>query len=189
MKIKTAEFIKGVVKADSILENGIPQIAFIGRSNVGKSSVINSITNKKGLARTSSTPGRTQEINVFLINGSYYLIDLPGYGYAKTSKVIREKIQNLIHWYILDSGYEPKQIVHIIDAKVGPTDTDMDMLYNLETKRKNIIIVANKVDKIKSSESQKKMKKTQALLSPHKIIPFSSTKKIGISELCKEITK
>ena len=99
------------------------------------------------------------------------------------------KIQNLIHWYILDSGYEPKQIVHIIDAKVGPTDTDMDMLYNLETKRKNIIIVANKVDKIKSSEYQKKMKKTQALLSPHKIIPFSSTKKIGISELCKEIMK
>jgi GTP-binding protein len=82
MKIKSAQFVKSVLGSDDIFDDGIPQVAFIGRSNVGKSSVINSLVNKSNLAKTSSSPGRTQKINLFLINKSLYLVDLPGYGYA-----------------------------------------------------------------------------------------------------------
>ena len=91
MNITSARFIKGVVGPDENLEDGVPQIAFIGRSNVGKSSVINTLANQKGLAKTSSFPGRTQQINLFLINKSFYLVDLPGYGFAKASKDTRNK--------------------------------------------------------------------------------------------------
>ena len=95
MNITSVKFIKGVVGDDDILESDIPQIAFIGRSNVGKSSLINIITNRK-VSRTSSFPGRTQEINIFLINNSFYLVDLPGYGFARASGLGREKIGELI---------------------------------------------------------------------------------------------
>jgi len=113
MKIKSAEFIKGAVGADNIFENEIPQIVFIGRSNVGKSSVINSLANQKNLAKTSSFPGRTQEINIFLINKAFYLIDLPGYGFAKIPKEVRYKIQKMISWYLFDSDYVFKKVVLI----------------------------------------------------------------------------
>src|SRR3989344_2302589 len=102
MQITSAEFVKGVVGEDEILTDGTPQIAFIGRSNVGKSSVINSLAQKKDLARTSAFPGRTQEINLFLINRSFYLVDLPGYGYAKMSKEKQFELQDLIAWYLFE---------------------------------------------------------------------------------------
>ncbi len=187
MIIKSASFVKGIVKADPVLENEFPQVAFIGRSNVGKSSTINAITHKRELARTSSYPGRTQQINLFLINESSYLVDLPGYGFTKTSKKIREKIEELIDWYFLDSGCKPKQVVLIIDALVGPTAADKEMLEYLESSERNIIIVANKIDKIKQSESTKKMKAIKEFSGQNKVIPFSSTKKKGIEELCREI--
>ena len=95
MKITSTKFVKGVVEDDAILGDGKAQIAFIGRSNAGKSSVINSLTHKEGLARTSSFPGRTQEINLFLINESFYLVDLPGYGFARASGSGRERIREL----------------------------------------------------------------------------------------------
>ena len=101
MKITTTKFIKGLVKDDKILADGTPQIAFIGRSNVGKSSLINTITNSK-ISRTSSFPGRTQEINIFLMNNSYYLVDLPGYGFARASGAGREKIGELIDSYLFN---------------------------------------------------------------------------------------
>ena len=92
MKIESARFIKGVFGSDSIFENGIPQVAFIGRSNVGKSSVINSLVNQNNLARTSSSPGRTREIDLFLINNSLYFVDLPGYGYAKLPDKLKKSL-------------------------------------------------------------------------------------------------
>ena len=187
MNIISAEFIKGVVKADAIFENSIPQIAFIGRSNVGKSTVINTLTKNKDLAKTSSYPGRTQQINVFFINQAFYLVDLPGYGFTKTSKSVRENIQRLINWYLLESGYETKQIVHIIDANIGPTEADLEMLSNLEHAGKSIIVLANKVDKIKSSEYVKKMRAIKEQLGHHTLIPFSSVKRIGLAELYKAI--
>jgi GTP-binding protein len=192
MAITSAKFIKGIVGPDELLEDGKPQVAFIGRSNVGKSSVINSLANQKGLAKTSSFPGRTTEINVFLIfatggNNSFYLVDLPGYGFAKASKQEQENLQQLIYWYLLNSPYEQKKVVLIIDANVGATNTDMEMLHSLKQAGKNIVVVANKVDKIKKSVLAKQLKEIQDMAGKYKVIPYSAEKKIGVNELAKEI--
>lgn len=187
MKITSAEFIKGLVGPDECLKNGIPQIAFIGRSNVGKSSVINSLVNQKSLARTSSYPGRTQEINLFLINKRFYLVDLPGYGFAKVSREDRVKLQELISWYLLSPEYTQKKVVVIVDANVGATDSDLEALRNLEEQKKDIVVVANKIDKMKKLECAKKLKSLEGLIGRHKIIPYSSKKKIGVSALSNEI--
>src|SRR3989338_1650650 len=128
MSIRSATFVKGIVGTDEVLNDHYPQIAFIGRSNSGKSSLINSLTNQKKLARTSPLPGRTQEINLFFINRDTYFLDLPGYGYAKVSKDDREWLQKVIQWYLFKSEYVQKKIVLILDAKVGPTDKDLDMI-------------------------------------------------------------
>jgi len=187
MKIKTAEFIKSVTGSDVDLDSNLPQVAFIGRSNVGKSSVINSLTNHKKLAITSKTPGRTQQINLFLINRSFYLVDLPGYGYAKIPKKKRQQIEGMLDWYFFKSGINQKKIVLIIDAKVGPTQDDLDTLSGLEKHNKNIVIIANKIDKVKKSQYEEQFKKIQELIGDHKIIPYSAFKKIGIGELSNEI--
>ena len=185
--VRTAKFIKGVVEADEILEEKKPYIAFIGRSNVGKSSVINSLTNQKGLAKTSSFPGRTQQINVFLINNAFYLIDLPGYGFSRVSAGGREQITSLINWYLFDSDYLQQKVVFILDANVGLTDKDFSMLRSLEDHQKNVVVVANKVDKIKKSVYEKQFRKIQTMVGPYKIIPYSSVKGIGVNDLMKEI--
>ena len=194
MNITSAKFIKGVVEEDEILDDGVPQVAFIGRSNVGKSSVINSLVNQKGLAKTSSFPGHTQEINIFLIsarsgsqNLSFYLVDLPGYGFARESKTVQKQLQQLIYWYLLDSHYEQKTVVLIVDAVVGVTELDMQMLESLEQTKKNVVIVANKIDKLKNSEYKKQLQAIQDAVGNYTIIPYSAEKKIGVGELVKQI--
>lgn len=189
MNITSAKFVKGLVGDDEILHDGLPQVAFIGRSNVGKSSVINSIANQKALARTSSFPGRTQEINVFLLNKDFYLVDLPGYGFAKGSKEMQENLQRLIYWYFFDSQAEQKKVVLIIDANIGPTNNDMEMLYSLKEAGKDVVVVANKIDKIKKNNLAQEIKRIQQEVSNYKVIPYSAEKKIGINELIQEITK
>lgn len=194
MNITSAKFIKGVVNADKILEDGIPQIAFIGRSNVGKSSVINSLANKKDLAKTSSFPGRTRQINIFLISAAgsrnnYYWVDLPGYGFAKGSKNEQAEIQSLIYWYLLDSRYRQKKVVLIIDASIGPTNNDLQMLHSLTEQNKEVVIVANKVDKIKKTAYKNQLNELQKVMGDYKIIPYSAEKRIGVSELANEILK
>jgi GTP-binding protein len=186
VKITSKKFIKGIVSDDPILASNIPQIAFIGRSNVGKSSLINTLTNSK-LARTSSFPGRTQEINLFLINNSFYLVDLPGYGFARTSGMGREKITELIDSYLFNSLYTQKKVILIIDASIDLPESDISMLRELENHNKDFIVVANKVDKLKQSEYHKNIKALKNMTSGHAVIPFSSKKKIGIKELTKEI--
>ena len=187
MKILSAEFIKSVVGEDPILQNGIPQIAFIGRSNVGKSSTINSLVKRQGLAITSSSPGRTQQINIFLVDNSFYLVDLPGYGFAKLSQKDKKWLFNLINWYLFNQSVEQKKIVLIIDANVGPTADDLEMLWALEERRKDILVVANKVDKIKKSEYNKQIKKISEKIGDHKIIFYSAKTGLGIKELAKEV--
>ncbi len=187
MAFRSATFVKGVVGDDEILEDGKPHIVFIGRSNVGKSSTINILTKQKDLARTSSFPGRTQEINIFLINKSFYLVDLPGYGFVRASRETREKLEKLIYWYLFESQYIQKKIVLIIDAYTSPTDSDLEMLIALEEHKKDIVILANKVDKIKKSGYKKQLEKIQNRIGDHKIIPFSAKKNIGIGELMNEI--
>ncbi|MEI8337933.1 MAG: ribosome biogenesis GTP-binding protein YihA/YsxC [bacterium] len=188
MKINSAKFIRGVRGNDDILDDGMPQIAFIGRSNAGKSSLINSLTGVKDLARTSHVPGRTQELNFFLVNRTHYFVDLPGYGFAKTDKRNWQKINKLIYWYLFDSGHDQK-VVLIIDAEIGPTAGDLLTLDFLEEGGKEIVIVANKVDKIKKSQYKIQLRKIADLMVGHKIIPYSSVTKIGIGELSDELLK
>ena len=187
MNITSAKFVKSAVGTDEVFEDGTPQIAFVGRSNVGKSSVINSLVKQKELARTSSFPGRTREINIFLVNKSFYLIDLPGYGFAKVSHEIQKTLLKLIFWYLFDSGYVQKKIVLIMDANVGPTEIDLKVLRGLEEQGKDIVIVANKVDKIKKSQYTRQLQKIKNIAGDHKVISYSSEKKIGVEELRKEI--
>ncbi|MDR3642669.1 MAG: ribosome biogenesis GTP-binding protein YihA/YsxC [Candidatus Doudnabacteria bacterium] len=189
MNITSAQFVKGLVEDDVILNDGKPQVAFVGRSNVGKSSLINSLTKQKNLAKTSSFPGRTQQVNVFLVNKDFYFVDLPGYGFAKGSKQDQERIQALIYWYLLDSDYRQKTVVLIMDANIGPTENDMQMIHSLKERHKNIIVVANKVDKLKKSQVKNQLNKIQEVIGDYKIIPYSSESKIGISELTNEIFK
>lgn len=187
MKIESAQFVKGVLGSDSIFEDGIPQVAFIGRSNVGKSSVINSLVNQKDLARTSFFPGRTQKINIFLINKFLYFVDLPGYGYAKVPNKLKNSLRAMINWYFFVSGHEQKKVVLIIDASIGLTKDDLDILCSLEDYRKDILVVANKIDKIKQTEYEEQFKKIKDLIGVHQIIPYSAKKKIGVEKLLKEI--
>ncbi|MFH1684567.1 MAG: FeoB small GTPase domain-containing protein, partial [Candidatus Margulisiibacteriota bacterium] len=138
-------------------------------------------------AISSSFPGRTREINLFLINESLYLLDLPGYGFAKASKELREQLFKLIDWYLFKSSYQQKKVVLIIDANVGPTDKDLEMLAALEEFNKEIVIVANKIDKIKKSKCAGQLQEIEKLFSRHKVIPFSSHNQVGIEALASEI--
>ena len=187
MEIKSAEFVKGIVGPDKIFNDSRPQFALIGRSNVGKSSVINSLVNQKDLARTSSFPGRTREINFFLINNSFYLVDLPGYGYAQVKKEARLEIEALINWYFCLSGYGQDKIFLIIDAKVGPTKDDLEILSAFENYHKEIVVIANKIDKVKKSEFSQNWQKITAAIGDHLVIPYSAEKGIGRTELLKEL--
>lgn len=187
MKITTATFVQGATIDRPFAQDGLPQVAFIGRSNVGKSSVINSVTHHEGLAKTSSFPGRTQQLNFFLFNKTVYGVDLPGYGFADISEIGRKRLQELIDWYLFSGEYEQAKIVFIIDAAVGFTEMDLEMLHALEEHHKPFVIVANKIDKIKPSEFDKKIEIIKELSGSHRVILYSATTGVGIGELAREI--
>ncbi len=188
MNITSATFVKGIVGEDEILEGNVPQIAFIGRSNVGKSSIINSLAKKK-IAITSSFPGRTQQINVYYINKSFYLLDLPGYGFSKGSKDQQNNIQQLIYWYFFSSPYNQSRVFLIIDAEIGLTKTDMDFLHSLIEADKDVVIIANKIDKIKKSFYKHQLDSIHQAVGQIPLIPYSAEKNVGIGELVKAITQ
>ncbi len=187
INITSAQFIKGIIGPDKVINSSFPQVAFIGRSNAGKSSLINSLANQKGLARTSNTPGRTQEINLFLINEKSYWLDLPGYGYAKASKSTQEELQKLISGYLFDASYSQKKIVMVIDGAVGPTKLDLEMLEKLKEHEKEIVIVANKIDKVNVTARKKQLAEIQKEVGGCVVVAYSSLKKIGRAELLGEI--
>ena len=186
MKITSAEFVASVLGTNDILEHDEPQIVLMGRSNVGKSSVINSLVDSKDLARTSTIPGSTQQMNIYRINNKIYLVDLPGYGYAKASWKERERIQTMISWYLLESHYKQKKVILIIDANVGPKDMDIEALEMLEKAGKEILVVANKIDKIKKSELNEQLKKIETTLG-RPVLPYSAKENIGVGKLVDEI--
>jgi len=186
MQITSAKFLRGVKGTNSILDDNKPQIAFIGRSNSGKSSLINSLTGVKDLAISSNTPGRTKEINIFLINTTHHFMDLPGYGYAKVKGKSLEKLGELIFWYIFNSGYNPK-VVLLIDAEIGPTKDDLSVLVELQKAGREIVVVLNKSDKIRKSHYLNQVKKLSKIFVGHKVFPYSSKTKVGIQELTDEL--
>ncbi|MBD3638265.1 MAG: YihA family ribosome biogenesis GTP-binding protein [Crocinitomicaceae bacterium] len=154
MEINTAEFVISNTDVKKCPDPNLPEYAFIGRSNVGKSSLINMLCNHKGLAKTSGRPGKTQLINHFLINESWYLVDLPGYGYAKISKKEREKWQKFIHKY-LRTRQNLLNVFVLIDSRHTPQKLDLDFMQWLGENGIPFAMVFTKVDKLKSNERKK----------------------------------
>ncbi len=156
MKIQSSEFIKSCVKIeDCPCEN--PEFAFIGRSNVGKSSLINMLTDRKKLAKISSKPGKTQTINYFLINYQWYLVDLPGYGYAKTSKKNRSSFEKIIKNYILRSP-NLMNIFVLIDATIPPQKMDIDFINTMGMNQIPLTLIFTKIDKISKPKLESNVK-------------------------------
>ena len=174
-----AKFIKGIVGTNEILKDKQDQIAFIGRSNVGKSTLINKLIGSKGLVKTSGQPGKTQQINFFLINedlpGEKYFVDLPGYGYAKISQKHREKMRKMILWYFISGVAKIKKVVLIIDAKSGLKEFDIEMINVLREYGHDFIIIANKVDKLNQKQYHKNLMEIKEELGEDiNILPVSA---------------
>lgn len=187
MKILKAEFVKGVIGDDYSLGDNLPQIAFFGRSNAGKSSVINSLVDKKDLVKVSKIPGKTSEANFFRINNSFYFVDFPGYGYAKRSMSDRNKMIKRIFWYLERSNVRPKAVFLIIDAKVGLTALDREMIKILEKNKHQIIIVGNKIDKMSKAALKEQLLSIQKEAPSTFVLPYSAKTKEGKGELVEKI--
>lgn len=186
MKITSAEFIKSAFNETHWTADGLPEIAFLGRSNVGKSSLINSLLQRKGLARTSNTPGRTQCINFFLINEAYYFVDLPGYGYAKVSKTMRAEWGKMAENYLANRRGLMLSI-QLVDSRHAPTELDLQLNEWLRFHRKNFIVVATKADKLSSNQLQKSVREIERQLPESKILMYSSVTGKGKDALWAEI--
>jgi len=186
MKITSAEFIKSSFEKRHWTTDGRPEIAFLGRSNVGKSSLINSLLLRKGLARTSNTPGRTQSINFFLINESFYFTDLPGYGYARVSKTMRSEWGTMAEEYLAERD-ELALCIQLIDSRHKPTALDIQLNEWLVFNKKPHLIVATKADKISNNELRKSMAEAEKLLRGSKILTYSAQTSRGREQVWAEI--
>lgn len=188
MEIKNAEFFTSIANASAIKNFGLDEIAFVGRSNVGKSSLINALTNRKKLAVTSSLPGRTRLINYFKINGDIFFVDLPGYGYAKASKTEQAKWQSLIETY-LENSRNLKVVFVLLDIRREPNDLDNLMIKYLYHKMIPFKIIATKSDKLSSTQINKQKQVIASNLGVGKddIIVTSAEKKAGIQKVFEAI--
>lgn len=185
MRIKQSEFIISAVKREQYPLDNRNEVAFVGRSNVGKSSIINSLTNRKKLAKVSGTPGKTRLINFFLINNDFYLVDLPGYGYAKVSKSEKDSWDKTIEMYLTERE-QLKRIVLLVDSRHKPTGDDILMYEWAKHFGYDVVVVATKSDKLKNSEfkkNEKIIKETLKLKEEDKFYFFSSLNKRGIETL------
>ncbi|MBA2621460.1 MAG: YihA family ribosome biogenesis GTP-binding protein [Acidobacteria bacterium] len=186
MKITSAEFVKSAFNETHWTTDGLPEIAFLGRSNVGKSSLLNSLLQRKGLARTSNTPGRTQSVNYFLVNERFYFVDLPGYGYAKVSKAMRADWGKMAESY-LGEREELALSIQLIDSRHEPTQLDLQLHEWLLFHGKNHLIVATKADKLSSIKLNKSLSAIEKALPQSPILPYSSVTGKGKEELWKKI--
>ena len=186
MIIKSADLETVVGVTSKLPENLLPEFAFAGRSNVGKSSLINKLVNRKALARTSSQPGKTQTINFFLLNGEFYFVDLPGYGYAKVSKELQAKWGKMIERYLTRSR-QLKIIFLLVDIRHEPSAGDKQMYEWVKSNEIPAVIIATKADKISRSQLQKQLAMIRKELGGAKetIIPFSKETGQGYDEVWK----
>lgn len=188
MNIKSARFIRGITGTQDILYDGKFQVAFLGRSNVGKSTLINSLTGKPNMARSSSNPGKTIRMDFFLVNDRFYFVDFPGYGYAKKSAKEREKLAKMILWYLMYSQVKNRLVILIIDAKVGITAFDADMIKTLAEYQIDFIIVANKADNLERNEKEKLLEHMREEYKDLLVLPYSSKENTGREELLERIS-
>lgn len=186
MIIKSSNYAVSAVREDQYPKDNLPEIALSGRSNVGKSSLINTLLNRKKLARTSSQPGKTQTLNFYLINDEFYLVDVPGYGYARVSQKKRQEFGEMIQDY-LETRPNLKGLVILIDSRHEPTKDDIAMYNYAQYLNLPILVVCTKIDKIKKSQVNKvmsRLKKNIDLNYDHvTVLTFSSVTKLHVAEL------
>ena len=176
LNFEKIKFRKGIRGSDDILLEEKKQIAFYGRSNVGKSSSINTLLSRNSLVRSSATPGKTREINFFEIDEQIFFVDLPGYGYARTSKTEREKLRKLILWYVIFSDVRNRLNVIVIDARRGLSDFDKELINIFREQNEDIVLLINKMDKLNQKEKFKAEKEIQEEIGADLKIVFFSAK-------------
>jgi len=182
MKASSSEFIKSAFQETDWPLDPRPEIAFMGRSNVGKSSLINSLLSTKGLARTSSTPGRTQSLNFFLINNRFRFVDLPGFGYANVPKHIRSSWGEMVTSYLAKRSQLVLSI-HIVDSRHEPTKQDLQLHEWLEHFARPRLIVATKSDKLSNNELRKSVERARRTFKEDKVVPYSAKTGRGRDEV------
>lgn len=188
MKVTSAVFLKSAFQEADWPLDAKPEIAFLGRSNVGKSSLINSLLGVRGLARTSNTPGRTQSLNFYLINDRFHLVDLPGYGYAKAPKALK------VEWGLSAENYLAKReqlvlSIHLVDSRHEPSKQDLQLHEWLVHHHKPHLIVATKSDKLSNNELRKNIERISRVFQIDRVLTYSATKKRGRDELWGAIEK
>jgi GTP-binding protein len=188
MKVASAEFLKSALKEADWPRDQTPEVAFLGRSNVGKSSLMNSLLGVRGLARASSTPGRTQSLNFFLINGQFRFVDLPGYGFARAPKAIKAEWSQAAEDYLA----KREQLVlsiHIVDSRHEPSRQDLQLHEWLVHHRKPHLIVATKSDKLSNNELRHNIGRVERAFQTDQVVIYSAIKKRGRAELWGAIEK
>ena len=191
MLIKNPKFQISAVSPAQYPKDGLPQVVLVGKSNVGKSSFINTLVNRKNLARTSSEPGKTRQINFYNMDNSFYFVDLPGYGYSKMSKQEQVKVGQFIEQYLSQSK-EIALIIFLIDIRHSPTENDKLMYCYIVDQQKPCMIIANKADKIAVTKVDSQVKVLQEELNPLKdlpFLPFSAERRIYTDTVWEEIEK
>lgn len=190
MVVKNAKFEVSAVSPKQYPTNGLPEIVLVGKSNVGKSSFINCMANRKALARTSSEPGKTRQINFYNMDDQFYFVDLPGYGYSKMSKVEQEKVGKFTEEYLV-KRQTISMIIFLVDIRHKPTDNDLHMYHYIMSSNLPFMVLANKADKIavtKVDDYVENLKKEFGM-SFSILLPFSSERKIYNDAIWKEIEK
>jgi GTP-binding protein len=186
MAFQQAKFITSAPALKDCPDETIPEFCFAGRSNVGKSSLINRITNKKRLARTSNTPGKTQQMNYYRIDDSFYFVDLPGFGFAKVPKKERDRWGKDIQYYLLKRN-SLKLILHLVDARHNPTKLDEDFFYWMASNMKPFAVILTKSDKLSSNKLRSSVRNVEKVLAEMNIdvpiVPCSAHSGNGINEL------
>lgn len=189
MKITDVSLSISAVRRSQYPDDGMPEFMLVGRSNVGKSSFINTLVNRKNIARISSIPGKTQTLNFYLVNKSFFLVDVPGYGYAAVDKKTQEKFGKMIEEY-LEKRTELKRVYMLVDFRHKPTEDDILMYNFLKYYNIPVTVVATKVDKIGSSKIEKNKKvilDTIDLVVGDDLVLFSSVTKLGREDILKKI--
>jgi len=186
MKVTSAVFLKSAFKEDDWPADNKPEVAFLGRSNVGKSSLINSLLGVRGLARTSSTPGRTQSLNFFTINDRFRFVDLPGFGYARVPREIRMTWGEMVTTYLANR----RQLVlsiHIVDSRHEPTKQDLQLHEWLVSSNKPRLLVATKSDKLSNNELRKNLQRIARVLEDDGVVAYSAKTGNGRDEIWRAI--